>query len=797
MSAGGLNKHRGDTSATATAFLDWHWLGRKRVAAALTAALLTAILMFYSGIAVRADEQLRTFREGLLDRSASGDIHILEIDAKSIVAINSWPWPRSVHGAIVDKLAAAGADTIAFDVDFSSPSTPEEDGRFAEALERYEGTLILPTFIQKAGGNDAAVIENVPIDALRKNAFLASVNVRPEKDGAIRNFDYGIITENVVRPTMAAVLANARGDIGSNFRIDTSIDPATLPRHSVVDLLNGNIAPGALAGKSVFIGATAIELGDRYAMPRHGVQSGVVIQALAAETLIHRDDFGIWDQRIALYLALALAFWSASRRYLRSTLLAGSTGLVALNLIPLALEYLTIATIDIVPALSVLFSAMAICIVSDILGRFNHLRLVDIETGFPNERAMARALDNGQFRFVIVMQIENFSDVAAMLGENGRALALKNVADTLKLGTGDAQIFQLGTGTLAWLSSAENASALTEAIDGLRSVLASRIIVGNDRIIINAYFGIAPIPLGPSDKAINNACLAAHQAAITGTRWTIFNDDMSDRNGYVQYVLAGLEDAMAKNDIYLLYQPKWSLKEDRIIGVEALVRWNHAVLGPISPAEFIPTLEQNGQMARVTLHIANICGELARKWHDAGHDSSISLNISAPLFVDTDFTKAMMSTLTQLGKARNLIMFEITESAAVTNDTEIIASLDRFRKLGIRISIDDYGTGQSTLSYLQKFPADEIKIDQSFVRNLTDNRSDQILVRSTIELGHELGLKVIAEGVEDAATMNLLRQYGCDMIQGWHIARPMSESDVAKIIGSTADFNFDHQRSAA
>ena len=138
-----------------------------------------------------------------------------------------------------------------------------------------------------------------------------------------------------------------------------------------------------------------------------------------------------------------------------------------------------------------------------------------------------------------------------------------------------------------------------------------------------------------------------------------------------------------------------------------------------------------------------------------------------------------------LGDAKRHITFEVTESAAVTDDKAIIAALEAFRAMGLKISIDDYGTGQSTLSYLQKLPADEIKIDQSFVRNILTNRSDQILVRSTIELGHELGLVVVAEGVEDKATMALLTSYHCDIIQGWHIGRPMPLDEITAMFAAT------------
>ncbi len=760
------------------AYFDWHWLGRNRTTFALLLTLLSALLAFGSGLAHSTDEQLRVVRESILNRPASGDIHILEIDAKSIAALNSWPWPRGIHGQIVDQLSRAGVDTIAFDVDFSSPSVAEQDRLFADALQRFDGTIVLPTFVQKSAAGDAILVENLPIEPLRANAFLASVNVEPDYDGAIRNIGYGTVTEGVVRPTMAAVLANATGDIGRQFRVDTSIDPSTLPRHSVIDLLSDKIPAGSLKGKSVFIGATAIELGDRYAMPRHGVQPGVVIQALAAETLKSRDDFGVIGQWLSIAIAFFAALWTIRRRHLRGVLTAGSAGLLLLLLLPLVLEYLSVATIDIATALYAQLATIAVCTTAHVLGRFNHLRLVDADTGFPNERAMAHDFTNGVASFVVVMQIENFSDVAAVLEEHEQTILLQNIGQGLRFGSGDQVIYRLGKGSLGWLSPVKNITELAESIDGAHAVLRSRIAVGSNKVNVSACFGIAPASELRNSGDIGNASLAAHQAQLSGMRWTVFNDAMSDRNGYVQHVLSGLDDAIERDDIYLLYQPKFSLRDDRITGVEALVRWDHAALGPISPAEFIPVLEQNNLMAHLTLHIAKKCGELAVAWYASGRDTSIAINISAPLLNDNHFTQSLRRHVQTLGEARYLITFEITESAAVIDDSKIIVSLNEFRQLGIQISIDDYGTGQSTLSYLQKFPADEVKIDQSFVRNLLHNKSDQILVRSTIELGHELGLKVIAEGVEDPETMALLKTYGCDAIQGWHIGRPVAAVEI-------------------
>jgi hypothetical protein len=180
----------------------------------------------------------------------------------------------------------AGARTIAFDVDFSSASNPAEDAKLAAALKRAGGGVVLPTFRQYAGSGSSEFTENVPIKSLAENAFLGAVNVSPDEDGAIRNMLLGVETSGLPRPSLPSLLAESKAEIGQSFEVDYSIQPGSIPRHSLVDLLEGKVAQESLRGKRVIIGATAIEMGDRYTVPGHGVIPGVVIQALAAETLL-------------------------------------------------------------------------------------------------------------------------------------------------------------------------------------------------------------------------------------------------------------------------------------------------------------------------------------------------------------------------------------------------------------------------------------------------------------------------------------------------------------------------------
>ena len=311
----------------------------------LLAAFLFATFMAMMGLGTDVDERLRLIRDNARSHQASGQIAIVEIDARSLKPISDWPWPRRIHADLTDKLRAAGARTVVFDVDFSATTNPADDAAFAAALQRSGGAIVLPTFRQPVSEGSTVFTENMPIAPLRAHAFLGSVNVQPDADGQLRHYNYGTITAGTPRPSLAAHLADSRGNIGKQFRIDTALDPVTIPRTSAIDVLNGKAAH--LRGKAVLIGATAIEMGDRYVVPGHGVLPGVVVQALAGETLILgtvNPDAGPWPALILTAILLTLGI--RTRRF--AAVATVTTMLLLVG--PLALEMMNIGSFQIAPA---------------------------------------------------------------------------------------------------------------------------------------------------------------------------------------------------------------------------------------------------------------------------------------------------------------------------------------------------------------------------------------------------------------------------------------------------------------
>ena len=245
-------------------------------------------------------------------------------------------------------------------------------------------------------------------------------------------------------------------------------------------------------------------------------------------------------------------------------------------------------------------------------------------------------------------------------------------------------------------------------------------------------------------------------------------------------MLSQLDDAIIKGEVWVAYQPKLELATNQIIGVEALARWTHPEKGPISPIEFIGAAEQHDRIEKLTDFILDEAVSAVASAAHQGRPLSLAVNLSARLLSDSKLPQRVAECLARHGLPASQLTLELTETAALSGSGQAIEMLGRLRESGVKISIDDYGTGLSTLDYLKKIPAGEIKIDQSFIKTLRDHRSDRVMVQTTIALAHSLGRIVVAEGVEDRETLDLLTTMGCDVAQGFIIGRATSLRSIIK-----------------
>jgi EAL domain-containing protein (putative c-di-GMP-specific phosphodiesterase class I) len=314
--------------------------------------------------------------------------------------------------------------------------------------------------------------------------------------------------------------------------------------------------------------------------------------------------------------------------------------------------------------------------------------------------------------------------------------------------------------------------------------------VGDLSIDLTIAFGVEVGSGRPLASRLASALVAAEEAAHDGLKWKYHEPETLEDASWKLSILSQLDSAIDKGEVWVAYQPKLELSTRQIVGAEALARWTHPEKGPIAATEFVAAAEQHNRIGKLTDFVLEKAVAAAAQINKRG-EFNIAVNLSARLLGDKGFTLRLAALLARHGLDPSRLTLELTETAALAGTGEGFDMIARLRELGVNISIDDYGTGLSTLEYLKKIPANEIKIDQSFVKGIVDNRSDRLMVQSTIGLAHSLDRKVVAEGVEHHDTLDVLIELGCDIAQGYAIGRPMSLESLTKRIA------VDRKRSAA
>jgi EAL domain-containing protein (putative c-di-GMP-specific phosphodiesterase class I) len=260
----------------------------------------------------------------------------------------------------------------------------------------------------------------------------------------------------------------------------------------------------------------------------------------------------------------------------------------------------------------------------------------------------------------------------------------------------------------------------------------------------------------------------------------------ADRSGFAHFaasnddgtpnrltLIGELRQALDCEELVLHYQPKIALESGELLGVEALVRWQHPTRGLLPPGEFIALAEGSTLIHRLTTVVLDMALRFTRTCLERGLRVPIAVNISARSLFDLDFPTIVADRLAQAGVLPDLLTIEVTEGTVMAYPDRALAILKKLRVMGVHLSVDDYGTGYSTMAYLKNLPVHELKIDRAFITNLTTDHDDAVIVKSATDLGHNLGLSVLAEGVEDEATLQALKALGVDVAQGFHLARPM------------------------
>ena len=398
--------------------------------------------------------------------------------------------------------------------------------------------------------------------------------------------------------------------------------------------------------------------------------------------------------------------------------------------------------------------------------------------------AMRNISDDDRVVAALIFSLENFGDISKSLGlSNGDEilkLAAQRISDSIaKLSNGNGEdCFAARYSGGKFVVVLNNLDSETKAISAAHRVLAalsSPYELQNIVLDVGAQVGVSLAPrfTDGATELLRQAEVALHNAKMVGQPLIVYEDEIDDYDPKRLALMADLRKAINNNDLFLVYQPKMNLKTGVVSGVEALLRWQHPQAGLIPPNDFIPMAEKSSVIKPLTVWVLNNALRQAAAFAKSGIDISIAVNISASSLRDDSLVGYTKMLLQKNNIAPEKLIMEITESAMMKDPVMALNLLHQLSQLGVQISIDDYGTGYSSLAYLKRMPVNEMKIDRTFIKDMANDEDDRSIVDTTISMGHNFGLRVVAEGVEDRETIALLNKMGIDQVQGFYYARPM------------------------
>lgn len=429
----------------------------------------------------------------------------------------------------------------------------------------------------------------------------------------------------------------------------------------------------------------------------------------------------------------------------------------------------------------------------------------DVLTGLPNRsllqdrfaQSIARAERHHYKVALLFLDLDHFKTINDSLGHATGDALLKEVARRLSecMREIDTISRQGGDEFLVVLSDLEGTEMISPVLVKIRERLQQPFLFDGHELSISSSIGVALYPDDGRDfeTLLKKADTALYRAKDAGRNQARFFDEQMNAEAVDHLHLKnGLHRALSRGELELHYQPQFDLRTGCVVGVEALLRWRHPEEGLISPARFVPVAEDSGLIVPIGEWVIRQACAQAVAWRQAGLPPLLmAVNLSAVQFRRGEVQSVVAQALRDSGLAPELLELELTESILLHNTEQVLASVDQIKQLGVKLSIDDFGTGYSSLAYLKRFAVDKLKIDQSFVRDLAHDPDDAAIVRAIIQMAAGLGLRTIAEGVEDAEVLAALRRLGCDEAQGYHLARPLPAAEFAELVARLAATPYD------
>ncbi|WP_169333620.1 EAL domain-containing protein [Novosphingobium nitrogenifigens] len=579
---------------------------------------------------------------------------------------------------------------------------------------------------------------------------------------------YSVEVDGVEYPSLSSELSGRRAGFQSQYFPDFSVDPLQVSKISASSILSGRTPLSSLDGKKVILsasGLSASEQGVSYGYFGHRLASPVYFDIAGVSALRRPFSFNLSGIFVLSIAFISLIIGHASRNaWIKLCAYVGVLGVVFL--LPVILRWEGLVSYP-DTAMICVFVFAAVRLWQKRTRRIQHTSV----SGLPNMLALsASTLPVG--RDVIVAVVARYEEMLATLPHDLHGECAKQIARRISVGSGSETIYHSDGGHFAWTEEARPLDMQLSHLEGLRALFATPLQIGPHTFDTNIHFGVDRNEGVDAPTRVNSALASANEALANGRAIELFEAHRLVEAPWELSLHARIDEGLRNGDIWLAFQPQYDIGSGRICGAEALIRWNHPTRGPIAPNAFILQAERAGRIDALTYWVLENAITAALAINAKGERLQMSVNLSAQMVDKPDLVRNFSDIVSRRKIDPGLITIEVTETASLGNRAAAFHNLSQLRKMGFLLSIDDFGTGEASLAYLADLPSDEIKIDRRFVARIIESDRDRAIVASTIQLAHALGQTVVAEGIEDASTLALLRDLGCDHAQGYYLGKP-------------------------
>lgn len=710
------------------------------------------------------EDMYRGGRNYLRQRPADGNVAIVALDDRSVLTFGRDRFPLAKDAQLLDQLFASGVRRVYFDRVYMDPTDKANDEIFISALKRYQGRVFLGSITSVNQSGTPEHILSHP--NFLRFASASSLNGHMTPFSLSAELVYGTDFPIGYVRSISSDIAEISGKRTDYYRPDWAIKASTVPTFSYVTVLSGDVPANALMGKDVIVGPTSFQYRDSNKIIGQGWVSGVYFHAIGAQTLKEGKPAN-WGWLPAYAAALAMSILILCAKTRREAWLVNSIAVImGLGLPFLADAYFI--TADFIPAYLLFgfisYRTNALRELATAQRHHEGTNLPTLPVLFENRKAKEM--------LIIAMRIRNYAAICASFRDPIGHELVTELARRMQL-TSNTPVYYQAEDVLYLLSPILDCKALEEHLQGLAQLLETQLSIGGRMVDIQTSFGIDRDINASTESRTSGALYAADIAAAANRQWEIYYPGADDAKSMKLSLMSELNLAMDRGELWLAYQPQMDIRTNAVVGAEALARWNHPEYGFIPPDEFIRTAERYNRVTRLTLYLLELGTTACKQVVEEHPDFRLSINLSAMLLEDPSLPAQITQVLARTDFPSINLTLEITETASFVSRDIANNTLNNLQAIGIRISIDDYGMGNATLDYLKTIPWDEVKLDRQFISDITHNASDRHMVETTIDLAHRLRRNVVAEGIEDRATLDLLRQIGCDFAQGYYLAKPM------------------------